>query len=121
MQRSVSSFSSSNRSTSSAHSRSRVTPFTNNKLIPDLNLFSEGPGTGKYSRPNSNNDITLIPSPAYTIPKAKRVSILSLAERTPGYYYYPQREKSPAYVIVGKPKPVCNSSMIFLFLIKFIN
>ncbi len=57
MQNSSSSFGSlrSSGSASSTRSRSRVTPFTDNKLIPELNVFSPGPGTGKYSNINNFN------------------------------------------------------------------
>lgn len=36
------------------------------------------------------------------MPKAKRTGIYYYGEKTPDYYYYPQREKSPAYVIGRK-------------------
>ena len=113
-QNSASSFRSisSAKSNSSIKSRSRETTFTTNKLIPELRLWSPGPGTGKYSRPNSSNDLTLIPSPAYSFPKEKRAFKLTFNEKTPDHLFCPLREHFPSVIIGQKFKTYCNNLFI---------
>lgn len=81
----------------------RRTSFTNNALIPDLNIFPDGPGTGKYSRRTSvgfNTDITLNSNPAYSIPKAERnINLSSSVDLTPGHYNIVIREKIPGHYL----------------------
>jgi hypothetical protein len=100
-------------SATSTKSRSRETPFTKNKAIPDLRLWSPGPGTGKYSRPNSSNDLTLIPSPAYSFPKEKRAIKLTFAEKTPDHFFYPLKEHFPSVIIGQKFRSYCNLAYIY--------
>ena len=59
----------------------RRTSFTNNgPIIPDLKIFTEGPGDGKYS----GEDVLMLKPKGFTIPRAER-SISNLeTKKTPG-------------------------------------
>ena len=58
----------------------RRTSFSNSFVIPDLNIFTTGPGAGKYSGENSLKIKTCV----YTIPKAERPLSSTDIKKTPG-------------------------------------
>ena len=98
----------------------RRTSFSSNTLVPDLNVFTEGPGTGKYSFKQTigrnSLESNIENQPQFTIPKSSRsISELS-TEVTPGPAHYTVsaiKEKVPGHYSFskGKEKP---SSYIFL-------
>ena len=86
------------------HKFQRRTSFSRNYLVPDLNVFTEGPGTGKYSSRETIGKLSIESNienqPQFTIPKAPRpISQLSTDE-TPGPAHYTvtsKKEKIPGH------------------------
>ncbi len=91
--------------------KQRRTSFSSNILVPDLNVFTEGPGTGKYAfrqiigkhliESNIENQ------PQFTIPKSARsltqlnnmktpgpghYTVFSIKEKIPGHYSFSKRD-----------------------------
>lgn len=90
----------------------RRTSFSNNELIPDLNIFTPGPGVGKYGRCSSvglDTDITLSSNPAYSMPKAERLTPPEI--KTPGHSYYPMREKILGHYLSSDQSELTKSQM----------
>ena len=101
----------------------RRTPFSSNLLIPDLNVFTEGPGVGKYSAKNIVGNCLIESNienqPKFTIPKATRL-IFKLNNETPGPSHYKinlKNEKIPGHYCLSRPNEV---SSMFRNIIKII-
>jgi hypothetical protein len=65
----------------SSITKQRKTSFTSSiPIVPDLNIFTEGPGTGKYSGVN----FFTLNTKGFTIPKAGRPLSKNDFTKTPG-------------------------------------
>ncbi len=91
----------------------RRTSFSRNFLVPDLNVFTDGPGTGKYSSRETIGKLVaesnIQNQPQFTIPRASRpVSQLQLNNtiETPGPAHYNvalKKEKIPGHYSFFRP------------------
>ena len=103
----------------------RKTSFSSNHLVPDLNVFTEGPGVGKYSAAigtigKSVIESTIETQPQYSIPKAVRPvtqPTVDTEEQTPGPGHYELKLKSdkiPGHYSFAKPKEKSGTLSILL-------
>ena len=92
--------------------KQRRTSFSSNILVPDLNVFTEGPGTGKYSFKQTIGkhliESNIENQPQSTIPKTAR-SLSGHGLETPGPGHYTissKKEKIPGHYSFSKGKEI---------------